>query len=278
MKKLLYLLMSCTLLCGMMTLTGCNNNTAGAGGSAEGQSSAEAEKVSVEEGIIGTWMLSEQNGKPALTDEKGLLDIVSATEAYVSISNTSGKEPWIDRMKSDVEINGNVVTIAFTPHEGVSVELELDINEISPDEFSADHKYFRTTKNSGTVETNSTVKYVKVNDDFSKDILGTWEGHCISENSAYDDGQDHRWEYKEGGDFVYYVKNDDDQWIPSADQHNEYFVAGNLLCTRWFDAGTEYREWWEITMDGDKMKWTALRGNDDGTTANVGFEMTRVKE
>ncbi|MCR4601325.1 MAG: hypothetical protein K5767_06285 [Clostridia bacterium] len=82
------------------------------------------EKVSVEEGIIGTWMLSEQNGKPALTDEKGLL-IVSATEAYVSISNTSGKESWIDRMKSDVEINGNVVTVAFTPHEGVSVELEV---------------------------------------------------------------------------------------------------------------------------------------------------------
>jgi YD repeat-containing protein len=38
----------------------------------------------------------------------------------------------------------------------------------------------------------------------------------------------------------------------------------------------EYREWWEINIDGDTMNWTALRQNDDGTTFDVTFQMSKA--
>ena len=77
------------------------------------------------------------------------------------------------------------------------------------------------------------------------------------------------------GTFVYYVK-DGDKWVPGQNTLSEYFVAGNLLCTRWVSGGQENREWWEVAINGSKMNWTALRKNKDGSTFTVTFEMNRV--
>ena len=58
---------------------------------------------------------------------------------------------------------------------------------------------------------------------------------------------------------------------------NEYFVAGNLLCTRWMENGVENREWWEITaMSSTGMVWTSLREKEDGTRYTAAFSMTKV--
>lgn len=65
--------------------------------------------------------------------------------------------------------------------------------------------------------------------------------------------------------------------MPGDDTLNEYFVDGTLLCTRWSDNGTEHREWWEISIDGDTMSWTALRKGDNGTAYTASFEMNKVK-
>ncbi len=46
----------------------------------------------------------------------------------------------------------------------------------------------------------------------------------------------------------------------------------------WIDGGTENREWWEITIDGDTKNWYALREDEDGKTYTVTFEMKRVNE
>ena len=119
-------------------------------------------------------------------------------------------------------------------------------------------------------------RYARVTADYTAAILGTWEGSCTSEGSVFDDGQVHRWAYKEDGTFVYYVK-DGDKWVPSQNTLNEYFVDGNLLCTRWVDNGQENREWWEISIAGDKMNWTALRQKEDGTTFTATFEMKKVE-
>lgn len=60
-------------------------------------------------------------------------------------------------------------------------------------------------------------------------------------------------------------------------QEDEYFVDGNLLCTRWMENGAENREWWEISIDGNKMNWSALREDEDGKTFTATFEMTKVQ-
>ena len=64
--------------------------------------------------------------------------------------------------------------------------------------------------------------------------------------------------------------------MPGDNTLNEYFVDGTLLCTRWVDNGEEYHEWWEITIAGDKMNWTALRQDLGGDPYTVTFEMKKV--
>lgn len=92
-----------------------------------------------------------------------------------------------------------------------------------------------------TIVMEEPMRLVKVSKDFSGDILGTWEGRCTGEGSVFDDGQEHRWEYNDNGTYIYYVK-DDDSWEVSDDTLSEYFVAGNLLYTRWMEDGIENRE------------------------------------
>lgn len=92
----------------------------------------------------------------------------------------------------------------------------------------------------------------------------------------FDDGQEHRWQYNADGTYIYYVK-DGDNWVPSANTLNEYFVDGSLLFTRWVDNGQDNREWWEITIAGNQMNWTALRQNADGTTFTATFEMKKIQ-
>ena len=120
------------------------------------------------------------------------------------------------------------------------------------------------------------VRFTKQTADYRAAIVGTWQGHCTSEGSVFDDGQEHRWQYNADGSYVYYAK-DGDNWVPyEGNTLNEYFVDGTLLCTRWIDNGQENREWWEISIDGSQMHWTALRQNPDGTTFTATFEMSKV--
>ena len=68
------------------------------------------------------------------------------------------------------------------------------------------------------------------------------------------------------------------QSTDTLDDYANYFVTGNLLCTRWRNAGgdAENREWWEVTINGDTMNWTALREDENGQRYTATFEMNRV--
>jgi hypothetical protein len=124
---------------------------------------------------------------------------------------------------------------------------------------------------------NYPVRYVKVNVDYADAIVSIWQGHCTSQGSVFDDGLEHRWEYLADGSFRYYTEVDG-QWQLSDDDYANYFVTGNLLCTRWRNAGgdAENREWWEVTINGDTMNWTALREDENGQRYTATFEMSRV--
>ena len=280
MKKLLYLLLAC-VLCSALVFTACSKDSQEQTDEAtETTETTEAEvtQEQIEKNIVGTWIKSEVDGQSALTNEKSVYDIVSTTEAYASASRVIDEvTPFDYNHKSVVDINGNVVTITTTNADGESLVHEFTITSISDSELTANQKFTCKPKGTDPIIIEDTVSFVKVNADYSEDILGTWEGRCTSEGSVFDDGQDHRWEYKDDGTFVYYVKNGDD-WVPSEDTMNEYFVAGNLLSSRWMENGQENREWWEISIDGDKMNWTALREDEDGKTFTATFEMTKVEE
>ena len=229
--------------------------------------------------IIGKWITADSNGKALPTNEKVVFNFISTTEAYVSLSfkdETRKAAPWKNREKSAVEIFGNDVTLTHNS-DGRTVVVELHIENIS-DAFLIAKRTVTVRKDGGLVKSEEDiVRCVKLDEDFSTKILGIWEGRMTSEKSAYDDGQEHRWEFKDDGTFVYFVRNEAGIWVPGDDTLNEYFVAGNLLCTRWIENGVENREWWEIaTMNDKAMIWIALREEKDGSQYTAAFSMEKI--
>ena len=233
--------------------------------------------------IIGKWITAETDSKVIPTNEKIVFDIVSTTEAYVSLSlqdREREKTPWRDRQKVDIEILGNDVTLSHSPKTGMTVIVELHVNVITSTTMIA-KRTVTIRQDGGLVKSDENmVRYEKLNVDYSKDIYGLWEGRMISDQSEYDDGQEHRWEFKDDGTFVFYLKNKKGVWEKKDDEYAQYFVAGNLLCTRWKNAGEgtqENREWWEITALGkSEMVWTALREKEDGSQYTAAFTMSKV--
>ena len=65
------------------------------------------------------------------------------------------------------------------------------------------------------------------------------------------------------------------------DVYSNYFVAGNLLCSRWKNVGEgkeEQREWWKIeSLENGVMKMISKGQNADGTTYTDTFEMKKVE-
>ena len=236
--------------------------------------------LKVAEKIIGKWIETDINGQPAATNAKRVYTFVSSTKAYLSASLTMRPEfgaCWSDQVEANVAIDGNKVTLYVHHNEHKSAVHEFTVTDINDSEFTAIRKLTITVDGNVVLNEENTIRFEKVTADYRDAIVGTWEGRCTSENSIFDDGQEHRWQYNADGTYVYYVK-DGNNWVPYATNTlNEYFVDGTLLCTRWIDQGQENREWWEITIAADRMNWTALRQNPDGTTFTATFEMERVE-
>ncbi len=233
--------------------------------------------------IIGKWITAETDGKVLPTNEKIVYDFVSATKAYVSLSfsdTSDGSAPWTDKSEALVEISGNNVTITHSPGPGTTVIVELHVDAITGTTMIGKRKV-TVRQDGGLVNSDECMlRCEKLNVDYRAKIVGLWEGKMTSEQSAYDDGQEHRWAFKDDGTFVFFIKNKKGVWEAMDDEFSQWFVAGNLLCTRWKNAGVdtqECREWWEIATAGEKsMVWTALREKADGSQYTAAFTMEKV--
>ena len=270
MRKIFNWMLAATLIYGASVFTACSNN----------DDNPATPDLNLSEKIIGKWVPVDADGQPLLTNIKNVTTFLSATKATVSTSRseyTSEAVRWNAYREYAVEIDGGKVILTSMVNDLVKLVEEYDISYISSTEMRCD--YTHTTFVNGNAEmvvVENDVRFVKTTADYSAAILGTWQGHCTSEGSVFDDGQEHRWEYKADGTYVYYVK-DGENWVPYATSTlSEYFVDGKLLCTRWVDNGVENREWWEISINGNRMNWTALRQNDDGSTFTATFEMEKV--
>ena len=267
-KRVLWM-MAAILICGTTTFTSCTN-----------EDNPATPDLNVAEKIIGKWIMTDKNGQPIPTSGRLVYTFVSTTKALVSASLNSRPEVgshWSGQLEADVSISGNNVTVSMNLDEHTTSVHNYTITAIDANEFTASDIVTITIDGNVIHTAENVFRFTKVTADYSAAIIGTWEGHCTSAGSVFDDGQEHRWQYNADGTYVYYVK-DGDNWVPyEGNTLNEYFVDGNLLCTRWIDLGQENREWWEINIDGDKMTWTALRQNEDGTTFTATFEMKKVE-
>ena len=271
-------MLAAILICGASVFTSCTN------GNGDNPVVPVEPDLNVAEKIIGKWMVAEMDGLPVPTNQKVVQTFLSATKVTESLSRTNysdDTDKWHTSLEGTCSIEGSTVTMTFLPEDGVTTTCILNVQSITSTEMVASAK--RTTIDNGRTvhELEAKVRMVKVGADYSADIIGMWEGHSTGEEgSEFDDGENHRWEYMTDGSFNYFHKVDG-QWQISDDDYANYFVDGNLLCTRWKQTADsdELREWWEIESIKDGvMKWTALRMRDDGTTYTATFEMTKVTE
>ena len=271
MKKYLNWMLAAILICGASVFTSCSSND-------DNPVKPVEPDLNVAEKIIGKWMLAENDGETALTNEKTVVTFLSATKAYQSVSRVNYDETvpkWRAKEECDMTIDGNTVTL-LSHSSNIDKVFTLNIKSIDDNNMSCNFKIvvMKDGEVYNTVE--DTRIYRRVTADYSTDIIGMWEGQVTSEQDTYGDGLQHRWEYKADGTYVYYVK-DGENWVPSANTLNEYFVASKLLCARWINADQEFREWWEIeSIEDGVMKWKALRQKEDGTTYTATFEMKKI--
>ena len=253
------------VLCGASIFTAC--------------SSDDDKEKPLSEKLLGKWMISELEGQPCPTNLKAVITFVSATKAYGSLSDFYS-ESWNNQTSADVVIKGNNVTLTALENEYTKHVTVTDIYTITDKEMTLKSDWTVYVNGAAVIhEAYDNERYVRITNDYEQDIIGTWEGKVTSQDDEHSDGELHRWEYKANGTYVYYNKSGD-QWVNSNDALAEYFVDGTLLCTRWKKTqdSDELREWWEIESIKDgKMKWTALRMREDGTTYTATFEMTKVK-
>ena len=251
-------------------------------------SCGDDEKITdnLSEMILGSWIHTATDGTYTPTNKKSIHTFVkvgSGLKMYNSMAITGDNDPWWEYQKEmDVTMEGNHVTMQATYDDGKKVITELDIITITSSEMQYQTVTHIIQPDGQQIDIESrTELFTRVTKDYSDDILGTWEGSIQEGQSAYDDNLKHRWEFKADGTYVYYCY-EEGQWVVSADTHNDYFVDGTLICTRWTDPvnypGQELREWWEITsIENGVMTWNALREEADGTLHTIEFKMTKVE-
>lgn len=269
MKKNFCWMMAAILICGASVFTSCTDN----------DDNPTQPDLNVGEKIIGKWMVDELDGQKCPTNLKAVITFLSPTNAYGSLSDFYS-ESWNNQTSADVVINGNNVTLTASENEHTKHVTETVIYSITDKDMmlKSDWKVF-VDGEQVINEVYDKERYVRITNDYEKDIIGTWEGKVTSTEDEHTDGELHRWEYKADGTYVYYSK-ENDEWKAGTDVLADYFVDGILLCTRWKKTADseELREWWEIeSIQNGVMKWIALRMREDGSTYIATFEMTKVQ-
>ena len=267
MKKFLNWVLAATLICGASVFTACSDDD------------NPTPQSDIAEKIIGKWMVDALEGQACPTNLKAVITFLSPTKAYGSLSDFYS-DSWNSHASADVIIDGNNVTLTALENEHTKHITVTEIHSITDKDMTLKSDWKVYTDDKMVInEVWDNERYIRINNDFEKDIIGTWEGKVTSAEDEHTDGELHRWEYKTDGTFIYYNKAGE-EWANNNDAFAEYFVDGILLCTRWKKTtdSPEMREWWEIeSIDNGVMKWTALRQREDGSTYTATFQMTKVK-
>ena len=242
-------------------------------------------KEEIQQNIIGKWVTTEINGKAALTNQMFVYDFTSASKGAVSFSSNANHVAsgiWFDKKELDYFIADNDLTLSIELDEHSTLLQQFAIASISANKMECVLK--QITYTDGTGLSGMTVTFCtfeKMEQDYSADIIGTWEGVSITETPKYGNVENQHWQFRSDDTYVFSMKNDQGEWVPTENEISNYFVAGNLLCTRFKNVGEgqeEKRDWWEIeSIENDVMKWKAVRQREDGTTYTATFEMTKVQ-
>ena len=256
MKKILNWVLAATLICGASVFTSCNKPA-----------------TDLSDKVQGKWIVADLDGEACPTSFKSVVTFESATKGCYSISEINTMT-WENRTPAEVTFHEDGFTAIEEDGLFTSV-LTATVNSITDNEMRLTTEWTLTGGTEVLLHEFYTERWVRVTDDFEQSVIGTWEAQV--QNG--DNPQTWRWEFKADGTYVFSLK-DGDSWQVFEDEMSEYFVDGSLLCTRWQNTASsdENRDWWEIeSIQDGKMKWTALRLDEDLTTHTETLELSKVQ-
>ncbi len=221
-------MMAATLICGASVFTSCSSN----------DNPAQSD-TNLAEKLVGKWLYYGYDGKIVETEESSVTTFVmegSTLKAYISQSSKK-YDIWVYNQPAEVKIDGDKVTVTMHSGNVTTVEEMTDIT-LSDTDFSYTSK-FTVYKNGEVFDALQPylLHCTKVYDDYSQIILGRWEGTVTSDEPGFVP-EPFCEEYLPNGTNIEYVLVDD-QWVGVETEYAEYFIDGNLLCTRWKYPGKE---------------------------------------
>ena len=224
--------------------------------------------------IIGKWKKTVTDGVEELTNQRAIRTY--QTDGKVFFSQSARKTygwVWENHLEGTYTVEGN------TLYETIpTVSFKSQINSINDKVIDKLVQTRTNTETGDILNLNQPHKYVKVNVDYSKDIIGLWEGVEMTGYETYGNAEA-RVEYKADGTYTYYHKVNG-AWEELPQDIEEWNVDGDWLATRWSNEDSEEvnYEWWDIeSVNGETMKWSALREKEDGSRFNTTFTWRRIK-
>lgn len=219
--------------------------------------------LNLAEKLIGKWLYWGYDGQIAETEESSVTTFVmegSTLKAYISQSLPK-YGLWVHNQPADVKIDGNKVTVTMQAGNTTTVEEMTDIT-LTDTEFNYTSKFCVYKDGEMIDDMLYKLHCTKLYDDYSQIILGRWEGTITSDEPGYEP-EPFCGEYFSNGTNVEYELVDG-QWTEVETEYAEYFIDGNLLCTRWKYPGKEEEHENSIIMSYDDgtliVKEAVVRG------------------
>ncbi len=226
MKRVISWMIAAILICGASVFTAC---------SSDDNNKLESDVI---EKIVGKWLYVEYDGKPAVTEEFSVTTFVkegSTLKAYITQSMQQ-YDLWVHNQPAEVTLDGKKITV--TMHTGNVTTVE-EMTDINIDDNNLRYTSRFTVYKDGVVVDDMRYKLrsVKVKDDYSKIFIGRWEGEITSDEPGYTPKPFCEEYLPNGTNIEYELVNN--QWVAVDAEYAEYFIDGNLLCTRWKYPGQE---------------------------------------
>ena len=231
LKKFFYGVFA-ALVCGTVMFTSCKSDK-------DDKSDSDS---NVAEKLVGKWVDRESNGVKLTTGDVTVTTFVmegSVLKAYTSISEKD-YNLWAYRQPTDVAIDGNNVTLTMKAGNITTVEKMSDITITGDDlRYTSLYTVMRDGKEVASFGPDQLYS-TKVHDDYAPIFIGRWEGTITTDEPGVEP-QPFCEEYLTNGTNVEY-RRVNGQWEPVKADYAEFFVDGNLLCTRWkYADGEEMR-------------------------------------
>ena len=225
-KRILWAFAAILTICSASVLTAC---------SSDDDNQTDPKLV---DNIVGKWLYVEYDEQTVETEESSVTTFVkegSTLKAYISQSSKK-YDLWVHNQPAEVKIDGNKITITMHSGNVTTVEEMTDIT-VNDNDLRYTSKYTVYKNEKVFDDMIYQLRCIKVKDDYSKIFIGRWEGTITSDEPGYTP-RPFCEEYLTDGTNIEYELIDN-QWVRVEADYAEYFIDGNLLCTRWKYPGKE---------------------------------------